>query len=141
MRITADTNILVRTIVEDDAEQAETARRLLAAASLIVVPVPVLCELVWVLRSGYRLPSSEIARAIQTLADVDTVQLDRSAVDAGLASLAAGGDFADGAIADLGRRSGGDRFVSFERRAIGVLDRLGLPAATPETILARQGLP
>ena len=50
VKVTADTNILVRTVVEDDAEQAGAARTLLARATLIAVPVPVFCELAWVLK-------------------------------------------------------------------------------------------
>ena len=53
MKITADTNVLVRAVVEDDAEQAAAARALLQRASVIAVPVPVFCELAWVLKRAY----------------------------------------------------------------------------------------
>ena len=52
MRITADTNVLVRALVQDDPEQAKAATDLLESEELIAIPVPVLCELVWVLRRG-----------------------------------------------------------------------------------------
>ena len=50
MRITADTNVLVRALVQDDPVQARVASALLAQAELVVVPLPVMCELVWMLR-------------------------------------------------------------------------------------------
>ena len=50
MKITADTNVLVRALVQDDPEQAKSASALLEQAELMAVPLPVLCELVWVLR-------------------------------------------------------------------------------------------
>jgi predicted nucleic-acid-binding protein len=42
--------------------------------------------------------------------------------------LVAGGDFADAVIAFSGRRLGGERFVSFDRRAVQLLADLGEPA-------------
>ena len=44
MRITADTNVLVRAAVRDDPRQARIAANTLARAELIAVPLPVLCE-------------------------------------------------------------------------------------------------
>ena len=46
MRITADTNVLVRVLVHDDPDQARAAMDLLSRAELVAVPLPVLCELV-----------------------------------------------------------------------------------------------
>lgn len=42
--------------------------------------------------------------------------------------LEAGGDFADGIMAHEGARSGGDTFVSFDRKAVALLSRLNVPA-------------
>jgi predicted nucleic acid-binding protein len=50
MKITVDTNILVRAVVRDDEEQAEAASTLLKDAEIIAVSLPCLCEFVWVLR-------------------------------------------------------------------------------------------
>ena len=50
MKITADTNVLVRAAVQDDAHQARRAAKVLQEADLVAVPIPVLCEFVWVLR-------------------------------------------------------------------------------------------
>ena len=46
MKITADTNVLVRALVQDDPEQARAASALLEQAELVAIPLPVLCELV-----------------------------------------------------------------------------------------------
>ncbi|MGB8113464.1 MAG: PIN domain-containing protein, partial [Candidatus Sulfotelmatobacter sp.] len=67
MKITADTNVLVRAAVQDDAHQARRAARLLQEADSVAVPVPVLCEFVWVLRRGYKKSSSDISDAIHRL--------------------------------------------------------------------------
>jgi hypothetical protein len=46
------------------------------------------------------------------------VVVDLGAVEAGLAVLERGGDFADGVIAFEGRRAGGRVFTSFDRGAV-----------------------
>jgi len=53
------------------------------------------------------------------------VRLDRPAVDAGIAVLEAGGDFADGVIAFEGRRLGGVVFTSFDRTAVELIAATG----------------
>lgn len=118
MRITADTNILVRVAVNDDPEQARLARDLLREAEIIIITLPALCELVWVARRGYRRSGAEIAASILQLISAPGVQIDRQAVAAGLAMLDARGDFADGVIAFEGRRLGGEVFASFDRQAV-----------------------
>jgi predicted nucleic acid-binding protein len=42
VKVTADTNVLVRALVQDDPEQAKAATDLLERAELIAIPVPVL---------------------------------------------------------------------------------------------------
>ena len=125
VRITADTNVLVRAAVRDDPLQARVAADMLARAELIAVPLPVLCEFVWVLLSRYGRGVGEIAASIRDLADSANVQLDRPAVEAGLAIFEAGGDFADGVIAFEGRRIGGSGFASFDRRAVDLIAATG----------------
>jgi len=128
MKITADTNVLVRAILQDDREQCRIARKLLQEAALIAVPLPVLCELVWILRRGARLAKEDVAAAIRALADTEKVAMDRPAVQAGLALLESGGDFADGVIAHEGKWLGGDTFVSFDRKAVALLSGQGRSA-------------
>jgi predicted nucleic-acid-binding protein len=118
MRITADTNILVRAAVLDDPLQAARAADLLRTADVIAVTLPALCEFAWVLGRGYRWAAPDISKFIETLLNSPTVRADRPAARAGLAMLAAGGDLADGVIAFEGRRLGGKVFASFDRKAV-----------------------
>lgn len=128
MNITADTNVLLRTLVEDDAAQAAKAAEVLASADVIVVTTQTLCELVWVLARSYGVGKADIAAAIRVLAETRGVALDRPALDAGLEVMARGGDFADGVIAHEGAWLGGETFVSFDRKAVGALVRAGRSA-------------
>jgi len=127
VKITADTNVLVRALVQDDPDQAQLAAEVLQQADLVAVPLPVLCELVWVLRRVYQFSCHDCVLAIQALIDSRSVVVDRPAVDLGLRLLAAGGDFADGAIAMAGRALGADTFVTFDRQATLLLQDCGEP--------------
>ena len=139
MRITADTNVLVRAIVQDDEAQSAVAQALLLRATVIAVPIPVLCECAWVLGRGYGHDPDEVAAAIRAIAEIDSVVTDAPAVAAGLAALRVGGDFADGAIASQGERLGGEVFASFDRRAVARLKDDGVGAADPAELVARGG--
>jgi len=125
MKLTADTNVLIRAAVQDDLHQARQAAKVLAEADLIAVPVPVLCEFVWVLRRGYKKSVSDVSDAIRRLMKSANVAMNRPAVEAGLSTLDAGGDFADGVIAYEGEWLGADEFVSFDSKAVSVLKSQG----------------
>ncbi len=128
MKITADTNVLVRAIVGDDTLQSAAAQEALANAEAIALTVPALCELVWVLSRGYKVPAPEIAQTIRSLLNAATIEVNRPAAEAGLESLEAGGDFADGVIAFEGAWLGGDVFVSFDKKAVALLEKQGMSA-------------
>ena len=121
VKITADTNVLIRAAVQDDPQQARKAARVLQQAELVAVPVPVLCEFAWVLRRGYKKSASEISEAIHRLTKSANVVVNRPAVEAGLAVLDAGGDFADGVIAHEGNWLGAEELVSFDAKAVSLL--------------------
>ena len=131
MKITVDTNILLRAILEDDPGQAAESRAIMEKATSIAIPVPVFCELVWTMRRLYRRQPDEIADAVEAILRVATVVTDRLAVEAGLRILRTGGDFADGAIAWQGAAMGGDTFITFDRQAVHLLTAAGLSAQTP----------
>lgn len=131
MKVTADTNVLVRSVVRDDAKQAAAADRVLKSAEVIAVTLPCLCELVWVLLNLYGISRQDIAMAIRSLLAADNVEADRPAAEAGLVVLEAGGDFADGVIAHEGGRLGGEIFVSFDKQAIKLLQAAGVAARLP----------
>jgi len=125
MKITADTNVLIRAAVRDDVHQARKAAKVMQEADLVAVPIPVLCECVWVLRRGYKRPVLDISDAIRRLMNGVNVVMNRPAVEAGLSVLDAGGDFADGIIAYEGDWLGGEEFVSFDSKAVSVLQSRG----------------
>jgi predicted nucleic-acid-binding protein len=118
MKVTADTNVIVRAIMEDDEQQSEIAKAELVNAKVVALTLPALCELVWVLSQGYKIPSVEIARTIRKLVSSGNVVVNRPAVEAGLAVLDAGGDFADGVSAFEGKWLGADVFVSLDKKAV-----------------------
>jgi predicted nucleic-acid-binding protein len=125
MRVTVDTNVLVRAAVLDDPKQVKTAVDVITQASLLAVSLPCLCEFVWVLTRVYKFDSAACARSIRALLDTDNVVTHRPAAEAGLALLDAGGDFADGVMAHEGRSLGGEIFVSFDKKAVSLLDKQG----------------
>jgi predicted nucleic-acid-binding protein len=126
MKITADTNVLVRALVEDDAHQARIAQNVLLSADLVALPLSSLCELAWVLSRTYKLPSADIAKAVRGLLNASNVVANRPAAEAGLALLDAGGDFADGVIAFEGSWLGAEHFVSFDKTAVKLLEANGV---------------
>ena len=128
MKITADTNVLIRAAVQDHKEQALRAAKVLQRAELVAVPLTVLCEFVWVLSRGYQKTRESIAEAIHCLITCDNVVINRPAVEAGLKMLMKGGDFADGIIAFEGQWLGADKFVSFDKKAVTLLQLQGKSA-------------
>lgn len=128
MKVAVDTNVLVRAVVRDDPAQAKIAAKVLTDADLIAVALASLCEFVWVLLRVYGFQSSDAATAIRALLAADNVEVNRPAVEAGLAVLEAGGDFADGVIAYEGNWLGGEIFVSFDKKAVALLTAQGQSA-------------
>jgi predicted nucleic-acid-binding protein len=128
MRLAVDTNVLVRAVVQDDPVQAGIAAKVLIEAELIAVALPCLCEFVWVLHRVYGFQPADAATAIRALLATANVEVNRPAVEAGLAVLEAGGDFADGVIAHEGAWLGGETFVSFDRKAVSLLKARGQAA-------------
>ena len=125
MKITADTNVLVRAIVADEPRQARIAQSMLAKADLIAIAPTALCEFVWVLSRGYGIPLADIAVAVRRLIGSSNVEVNRPAVDAGLALMDQGGDFADGIIAFEGACLGGATFATFDKDAARRLRKSG----------------
>ncbi|MCL2345364.1 MAG: type II toxin-antitoxin system VapC family toxin [Desulfobulbus sp.] len=128
MKITADTNVLLRTLVDDDEAQTARAVALLETAKQVAVSLQTLCELVWVLRGCYGVGRTDLAAAVRSLLNTRNVVVNRPATEAGLALLEAGGDFADGVIAYDGTWLGAEIFVSFDKKAVSLLTRQGQAA-------------
>ena len=97
----------------------------------MLASVTALCETAWVPRSSYGFSARQIREALATLLDYSALVTDRRVAASGLAFLDAGADFADGVIAAEGYALGGERFVSFDRRAVAAAASLGIDARTP----------
>jgi predicted nucleic-acid-binding protein len=128
MKVSVDTNVLTRAILQDDAAQCRAARKVLKEATRIAVSLNCLCELAWVLRQGARLSKEDVAATIRALSAAQNVVVNGPAVEAGLRLLEAGGDFADGIMAHEGAWLGGETFVSFDKKAVALLLRGGQTA-------------
>ena len=128
MRITADTNVLLRAAVMDDPIQGAVAAKAMLEAEAVAVTLQSLCEFVWVLMRRYKRGAKEASAAVRALIESAGVLADRPAVEAGLAMLERGGDFADGVIAFDGRRAGGPVFLSFDRDAVALVEAAGFEA-------------
>jgi predicted nucleic-acid-binding protein len=97
----------------------------LERAALVAISISALCELVWVLSQRYKNSSTDIAEAIRRLINGSNAVVNRPAAESGLSMLDAGGDFADGVIAYEGNWLGADTFVSFDKKAVKLLQAQG----------------
>lgn len=97
--IAADTNVLLRAILDDDAKQGAAARRWLSLNERqgILVDHIVLVELVWVLRSRYAQAREDIVAMLELLLASGGVIVPEEQVvrEAVIAYGAGRGDFAD----------------------------------------------
>jgi predicted nucleic-acid-binding protein len=128
MKIIADTNVLMRAVLDDDVVQSRASRRALSSADQVVISRHAFCEMVWLLRQRYKMSKAEIDKVIHGYLEADNVITDTSAVQAGLEAMNAGADFADGVIAYEGRWLGGETFVSFDKKAVAAIVKQGMKA-------------
>lgn len=93
--IALDTNMLVRALVADHAEQVAVVRRLIAGDTVFISRT-VLLETEWVLRARYKKNPPELLQFFRALlATDDTVIEAVEEVDSALDWYAQGADFAD----------------------------------------------
>ncbi len=93
MKITVDTNILIRAVVRDDKKQAQVAATLLRDAEIIAVSPGLLVRIRLGAARLYKFEQQDISAALEALLNAASVAVNRPAVDAGLAVFKAGGDF------------------------------------------------
>jgi len=111
-----DTNVLVRALVRDDAEQAAKAEEILTRDEMFV-PVTVMLELEWVLRSRYGFTAEKVAQALALLCAMPRVSVgEADAVRQAAARVAKGWDFADALHHALSQ--GCEDFLSFDEQLI-----------------------
>ena len=116
-----DTNILVRYIAADDPVQLALADRIMNECrennEQMFLSAPVLCEMVWVLGSGYRLTKREIVEELESvlmksLFRIEHYELVRRSVYAWRGGK---GDFADYLIGEIAIHAGCRDTVTFDR--------------------------
>ena len=107
-----DTNVLLRFLTNAPEEQARRALDLMRRAAggeiTLVVPVVVIAEIAWVMRSLYGHPASKVADALRLLVLADGVAVENDDVVLDALDLLAGRsvDFADAYLVAAAARRG-----------------------------------
>ncbi len=119
--IALDTNVLVRFLVDDDAEQVQAARTLLESLTAerpAFICREVMIELVWVLERAYRLPRDRIAAVLEGLIATEGLEVEATNDVARAASGYRQGDagFADLMITSAAARSGASPLYTFDKQ-------------------------
>ncbi len=118
-----DTNVLVRFVVVDDADQSRAARDFIEKSCTAEQPGyvnrVVLCEMIWVLSSGYRYDRSTIIARIERLLAASELAIEGADdVRDALEDYRAGAiGFTDALIARTNQRLGCTTTVTFDRKA------------------------
>jgi predicted nucleic-acid-binding protein len=118
--IALDTNVLVRFLVEDDPVQTQRARALLQRAIETAAPCyvsdVVVCEVVWVLETSYKVRRAEVREILgQLLRARHLVFSSAARLSRALDSHTSGrGDFADYLIREHSRTFGCEAVATFD---------------------------
>lgn len=109
-----DTNVVVRLLVADDADQAEAARQIVLGGETFL-GVSVVLETEWVLRAGYDFTAPQIGDALRALGGLPGLTMEEpEQVAMALEGLEQGMDFAD--ALHLARSGHCREFVTFDRK-------------------------
>jgi predicted nucleic-acid-binding protein len=120
----ADTNVVVRVLVGDDAEQRARVlsrlRELLEAGDGVVVGVVVLAEVAWVLDRAYGYQRSQIAAALRAVMSTPPFVVPRRAELLTALEMYEQGpaDFSDYLILALARTDGCTTLLTFDGRLL-----------------------
>lgn len=124
MRIGIDTNVLIRSFVDDGTAQFRAVARLMRENQIVISP-SVLLEAEWVLRDFFKLAREKVADAFETLLGAPNVTVLQG--DCAVPALKAyrdGCDFADAFHWALAPEV--DGFITFDRRFARRAATLGL---------------
>lgn len=117
-----DTNVLARYLLRDDPAQAARAARELERDERFFIGTIVLCELVWVLETGYDFERTEIVATLEKI--LATAQFEIEDKDVALAALhdfrRTLADFSDCLIGRRNRAVGVAETVTFDRTLKGL---------------------
>jgi predicted nucleic-acid-binding protein len=124
--LAVDTNVIIRYLTRDDAEQFARASALIRREEVFVCTT-VLLECEWVLRRAYRYSRDRIAEALRSIAGLPHVMLEDPALALEALDWMEGGmDFAD--ALHLAKAAGCEAFISFDRQLAATAKRIGAPA-------------
>jgi len=117
-----DTNVLLRYIVRDEPTQAARAARELERGERFLVGSIVLCEVVWVLETGYGFSRRDVVVTLERI--LATAQFEIEAKDLALAALddfrRSTADFSDCLLGRRNRAAGAAETVTFDRSLKGL---------------------
>ena len=123
--LAVDTNIVVRCLVKDDEAQSARARAIVRGGA-ILVPLTVVLECEWALRSLYGFSRSAVLAALEAFCGAPGVAVGEAAAVKRAFRLAQQGlDFAD--ALHLAQASQCEAFVTFDKRLARKAGRLAEP--------------
>ena len=143
--IAADTNVVLRYLLRDDAAHFAEVQELFEAAragrTTVLIPSVVLCETAWVLRRGLRRSRAEVVLLLTALVESGgVVAEDPEATRVALAVFAAGqADLADLLIRERSRALGASAVATFDAALLS-LDGFvrPRPSGWPDGVAERQ---
>ncbi len=121
--IALDTNVLVRHVVQDDPVQSAKASRAIATLTPEnrgFIAMVVLCELLWVLKSAYKIPKPDCVALFEHILAASDFEIERGELCRRALREFAGGkaDFSDYLIRELATASGCSVVLSFDQAAL-----------------------
>jgi predicted nucleic-acid-binding protein len=124
MVVAADTNVLIRLLVADDAAQHRATvarlRKIAGAGGRVLVTSVTLVEVSWVLKARYKYRRDEIAAALEGILRTPPLEVvDPAPAVAALARYRRGpADFADYFTLELGLSAGAERLLTFDQQLL-----------------------
>ncbi len=121
-----DTNILVRYVIQDDADQAAASNKLLegmlTSSQRCLVNNIVLCEMVWVLKSAYGCSKMQIVDALKSITDTAPFEFeDRSVLLSAIQDYETSkADFSDCLLNRQNQQLGCTETFSFDKGVAGL---------------------
>jgi predicted nucleic-acid-binding protein len=118
-----DTNVLVRYLVQDDESQFLLAKKLIRAAvragETLYIPITVMLELEWVLRSSFKFSKAQVTGILSALLSSHELSFEsETATEIALALYVKGNaDFADCMHVALAHVAGESPLWTFDRAA------------------------
>ncbi len=122
MSYALDTNVLARYIVQDDKEQAKKAAKIIEALqpdAPAFISCIVLCELNWVLQSGYKVSKEERIVALERILTAAVFAIERLEICIKALRLykAGQGDYSDYLIQQIAKQEGYATVLTFDKNA------------------------